>query len=107
MADGVNRVVDLTSGSATYHHDGGKVWESSTMQAASRKAALLNCGDTGRLTVEQIDAAADRLNLRPNTVEALRLVAAGHTWRSASSTTGVTQSGMLRAMRRIAVHLRG
>lgn len=107
MAGGMYRVAHLAGGVATYHQEDGAPWQAETKQAATRKAALLNCGGSPRraITQDAIDAALPKLNLQPRTVRALRLVASGHTWKSAASSTGVTESGMLRAMRRIAVHL--
>lgn len=105
--DGRFRVARLQSGTALYHAENGAVWECATRQAAVRKAQLLNLQQRPTITMQQIADAESRLNLRPATVEALRLVASGNTWKSASSKSGITQSGMLRAIRRIAVHHQG
>lgn len=98
------RVGRLNNGSVEYRTDAsGQPIHYQTRQAARRAAEKLNVGELpSRCTEAELLRMVSGLHVRDKMMLALRLLLVdGQTWRSAAEQSGVTQSGILRSLRRI------
>lgn len=108
MMDGNYGVARAANGAIEYlAGDDGQRWSSAKRQAARRKAEALNlAGSTGlpdRCTEAELQSWVTGLHLSPAMLGALHLLLVqGCTWKAAAERSGVTESGVLRALRRIA-----
>lgn len=98
------RVGRLTSGAVQYQAGAdGQPRLIASRQLAKRTAERLNVSMLpARCTPQELDAMVRGLRIMDKTMLALRLLLIeGHTWRQASCQSGVSQSGILRALRKI------
>lgn len=105
-ASGV-RVGRLKNGAVEYRTgDDGRPIDYPTRQAARRAAEKLNVSELpSRCTEAELARLVAGLHIRDKTMKALRLLLVdGCTWRSAAEQAGVTESGILRSLRRIVGH---
>ena len=101
------RVGRLVNGRVEYRPDAsGAPALLADRQAARRAAERLNIGSLpSRCTEQELVSMASGLRIRNQMMQALRLLLVdGATWRHASEQAGVSESGILRALRRLASH---